>query len=62
MTKIEKIQAIYESERAELLERYKSKSIDKRLYEKFLQQTNRAENMDIMEVILEEEGKSNDHI
>ena len=62
MTKIEKIQAIYESERAELLERFKSKSIDKRLYEKFLQQTNRAENMDIMEVILEEEGKSNDHI
>ena len=62
MTKIEKIQAIYESERAELLERYKSIAIDKRLYEKFLQQTNRAENMDIMEVILEEEGKSNDHI
>ena len=62
MTKVEKIQAIYERERAELLERYKSKSIDKRLYEKFLQQTNRAENMDIMEVILEEEGKSNDHI
>ena len=62
MTKVEKIQAIYERERAELLERYKSKAIDKRLYEKFLQQTNRAENMDIMEVILEEEGKSNDHI
>ena len=62
MTKIEKIQAIYESERAELLERYKSKAIDQRLYEKVLQQTNRAENMDIMEAILEEEGTSNDHI
>ena len=55
MTKVEKIQAIYERERAELLERYKSKAIDKRLYEKFLQQTNRAENMDIYDVILEGE-------
>tara|TARA_Y100000004_G_C8634587_1_gene294391 strand:+ start:44 stop:214 length:171 start_codon:yes stop_codon:yes gene_type:complete len=55
MTNIEKIQAIYESERAELLERYKSKAIDKRLYDKFLQQTNRAETMDIMDAMLEGE-------
>ena len=51
MNDVERLQAIYERERAELLERYKSKAIDKRLYEKFLQQTNRAETMDIMDVI-----------
>jgi hypothetical protein len=55
MTKIEKIQAIYKSERAELLEQYKSKAIDKRLHDKFLQQLNRAEHMDITDAMLEGE-------
>ena len=55
MTNIEKIQAIYENERAELLEQYKSKAIDKRLHDNFLQQLNSAENMDIMDAMLEGE-------
>ena len=55
MTKVEKIQAIYKSERAELLEQYKSKAIDKRLHDKLLQQLNRAEHMDITDSMLEGE-------
>ena len=55
MNTVEKIQAVYEKERAELKQQYKKSAIDKRLYDSYLQQLNRAETMDIMDLILEEE-------
>tara|TARA_B100000900_G_scaffold263379_1_gene224662 strand:- start:294 stop:464 length:171 start_codon:yes stop_codon:yes gene_type:complete len=55
MTKIEKIQSLYKSERAELLKKYKSGEVKKADYEDFLQQLNNVENIDIMDAILEGE-------
>ena len=55
MTKVEKIQATYKSERADLLKELKKGAIDKRLHDEFLEQINRAENMDIMDVVIEGE-------
>ena len=55
MNTVEKIQAVYEKERAELKEQFKKSAINKRLYDSYLQQLNRAEHMDIMDLILEEE-------
>jgi len=55
MKKKKKIQAIYESERKELLKQYETKAIDKRLHDDFLQQLNSAEHMDIMDAMLEGE-------
>ena len=55
MNTVEKIQAVYEKERAELKEQFKKSAINKRLYDSYLQQLNRAEHMDIMDIILEEE-------
>ena len=55
MNTVEKIQAVYEKERAELKEQYKKSAIDKKLYDSYLLQLNSAESMDIMDLILEED-------
>ena len=55
MTKVEKIQYQYQSERAELLKKYKSGEVKKAEYQDFLQQLNNVENMDIMDAMLEGE-------
>ena len=55
MTKVEKIQYQYQSERAELLKKYKSGEVKKADYQDWLQQLNSVENMDIMDAMLEGE-------
>ena len=55
MTKIEKIKYQYQSERTELLKKYKSGEVKKADYQDFLQQLNNVENMDIMDAMLEGE-------
>ena len=55
MSKITEINIQYAHERELLLKQYKRKAIDKRLYDKFLQQLNLSEQMDIMDEFLEGE-------
>jgi hypothetical protein len=56
MTIVEKIQEQYANERAELRRQYESKAISGALRNYYLQQLNSAENMDLMDAMLEGEG------
>tara|TARA_B100001093_G_C26532523_1_gene886609 strand:+ start:605 stop:775 length:171 start_codon:yes stop_codon:yes gene_type:complete len=55
MTIIEKIQDQYANERAELQKQYESKAITQSLRNEYLQQLTSAENMDLMDAVLEGE-------
>jgi|TARA_R110001583_G_scaffold20056_6_gene77833 hypothetical protein len=55
LTKVcfEKIRSQYADERNELLKEYESRSISKDLYDRYLEQLNSSENMDIIDATFE---------